>query len=200
MPGRRAPPTLAWNQSPPALSARSPRDASGREPPGAGPKGRLWRLAFRAVGSLRPAPVKRPETWNGGEKEFFSSKGCSPWIAVHKIRKMSKSSTYEPSCELSKRRTCVPSTSGVSKIAALCLLLLRILQLYHLHLLALLQSVTLLACSLDASPWMPAVVLYCCTFQDWLLLSISQSCCLATWGSSSCQLRGRRGWTLPPRS
>ncbi|XP_057401008.1 uncharacterized protein LOC130708084 isoform X2 [Balaenoptera acutorostrata] len=88
MPGRRAPPTLAWNQSPPALSARSPRDASGREPPGAGPKGRLWRLAFRAVGSLRPAPVKRPETWNGGEKEFFSSKGCSPWIAVHKIRKM----------------------------------------------------------------------------------------------------------------
>ena len=81
----------------------------------------------------------------------------------------SKSSTYEPSCELSKRRTCVPSTSGVSKIAALCLLLLRILQLYHLHLLALLQSVTLLACSLDASPWMPAVVLYCCTFQGTVL-------------------------------
>ncbi|XP_073665617.1 receptor activity-modifying protein 3 isoform X1 [Tursiops truncatus] len=33
------------------------------------------------------------------------------------------------------------------------------------HLLSLLQSVTLLACSLDASPWMPAVVPHCCTFQ-----------------------------------
>ncbi|XP_060005064.1 uncharacterized protein LOC132520324 [Lagenorhynchus albirostris] len=163
MPGRRTPPTLARNQSPPAFSARPPRDASGRESPGAGPKGCLGRLAFRAAGSLRPAPVKRPETWNGEKQQPFSSKGCSPWIAVHKIRKMrqpvrmnkqftvchsgipgdenrclgtsvvkSKSSTYEPSCKLSKRRTCVPSTSGVSRIAALRLLLLTTLQLYHL--------------------------------------------------------------------
>ena len=43
---------------------------------------------------------------------------------------------------------------------ALSLLLLMILCLYHL------QSVTLLACSLDASPRMPAIVLYNCTFQD----------------------------------
>ncbi|XP_033274077.1 uncharacterized protein LOC117199274 isoform X2 [Orcinus orca] len=88
MPGRRTPPTLARNQSPPAFSARSPRDASGRESPGAGPKGCLGRLAFRAAGSLRPAPVKRPETWNGEKQQPFSSKGCSPWIAVHKVRKM----------------------------------------------------------------------------------------------------------------
>ena len=33
----------------------------------------------------------------------------------------------------------------------------------------LLQSVTLLACSLDASPCMPAVVLYYCTFQGTVL-------------------------------
>ncbi|XP_067595428.1 uncharacterized protein [Pseudorca crassidens] len=88
MPGRRTPPTLARNQSPPAFSARSPRDASGRESPGAGPKGCLGRLAFRAAGSLRPASVKRPETWNGEKQQPFSSKECSPWIAVHKIRKM----------------------------------------------------------------------------------------------------------------
>ncbi|XP_059954759.1 uncharacterized protein LOC132490399 [Mesoplodon densirostris] len=88
MPGRRTPPTLARNQSPPALSARSPRDASGRESRGAGPKGRLRCLVLRAAGSLRPAPLKRPETWNGGKNQSFSSKGCSPWIAVHEIRKM----------------------------------------------------------------------------------------------------------------
>ena len=33
------------------------------------------------------------------------------------------------------------------------------------HLLPVLQSVTLPACSLDASPCMPTVVLYCCTLQ-----------------------------------
>ena len=33
------------------------------------------------------------------------------------------------------------------------------------HFLSLLQSVTLLACSLNISPWMPAVILYYCTFQ-----------------------------------
>ena len=33
------------------------------------------------------------------------------------------------------------------------------------HFLSLLQSVTLLACSLDASPCMPTVVLYYCTYK-----------------------------------
>ena len=49
---------------------------------------------------------------------------------------------------------------------ALHLLLLMILQLYHLHFLSFLQSITLLACLLDISLYMPAVVLYYCTFQD----------------------------------
>ena len=42
---------------------------------------------------------------------------------------------------------------------ALHLLFLMILQLSISHLVSLLQSV-ILACSLDASPWIPAVVLY----------------------------------------
>ena len=37
------------------------------------------------------------------------------------------------------------------------------------HLVSLLQSVTLLACSLEASSWMPAVVLYYCPFQGSIL-------------------------------
>ena len=37
------------------------------------------------------------------------------------------------------------------------------------HLVSLLQSVTLLACSLEASSWMLAVVLYYCTFQGSVL-------------------------------
>ena len=37
------------------------------------------------------------------------------------------------------------------------------------HLLSLLQSVTLLFCSLDASPCMPAITLYCYTFQGTVL-------------------------------
>ena len=37
------------------------------------------------------------------------------------------------------------------------------------HLLSLLQSVTLLACSFSASPCFPAVVLYCCAFQGSVL-------------------------------
>ena len=53
---------------------------------------------------------------------------------------------------------------------ALPLLLLTILQLYHLPPPLLLQSAALLACSLDASPCMPAVVLYYCTFQGTVCL------------------------------
>ena len=37
------------------------------------------------------------------------------------------------------------------------------------HLLSLLQSVTLLACSLNASPCMPAIILHYCTFQGTVL-------------------------------
>ena len=42
------------------------------------------------------------------------------------------------------------------------LLLLTVLQLHHLPLLSFLQSVTLVACSLNGSPCKPAVVLYYC--------------------------------------
>ena len=52
---------------------------------------------------------------------------------------------------------------------ALCLLLLTILRSTISHLLPLLQRATLLACSLDASPCMPAIVLYYWTFQGTVL-------------------------------
>ena len=42
------------------------------------------------------------------------------------------------------------------------------------HLLSFLQSVTFLACSLDASLWMPAVVPYYCIFQDAVLLRVKK--------------------------
>ena len=49
----------------------------------------------------------------------------------------------------------------------LCLLLLKMWSFSSTisHLLSFLQSVTLLACSLDASPWRPAVVLYTVLFR-----------------------------------
>ena len=53
---------------------------------------------------------------------------------------------------------------------ALCLLLLTILQLNHLPLTLLQSCVALLACSLNASSWMPAVILYYCTFQGTVLM------------------------------
>ena len=49
------------------------------------------------------------------------------------------------------------------------LLLLMILQLYRLPPLCLLQSITLLAYSPDASSCMPSVILYYCTFQGTVL-------------------------------
>ena len=39
-------------------------------------------------------------------------------------------------------------------------------------LLSLIQSVTLLACLLNASPWTPAIALYYCTFQGTLRLKM----------------------------
>ena len=84
----------------------------------------------------------------------------------------SKSPTYEPSSsELLKMQTCIPSTSGMSENC--CLLFISYCCCYFSsttsHLLSLLQSVTLLTCSLYASPYMLAVVPYYCTFQATVL-------------------------------
>ena len=72
--------------------------------------------------------------------------------------------------ESSKEPEPVPSTSGTSEIAA-CPPppIADDPSALPSHLLSLLQSITLLACSLDASPCMPAVVLYYCTFQGTVL-------------------------------
>ena len=64
------------------------------------------------------------------------------------------------------------STSGVSDFAA-CPLLLMTLGSAISHLLSLLRSVTLLACSLSASPCMPAVVLCVCVC---VCVLVPQSC------------------------
>ena len=89
-----------------------------------------------------------------------SALASSPLQGVKGVINYAKSSTYEPSCwELSKMRTCFHMLQ-----LALHLLWLMILQFYVFHLLSLLQSVTLLACSLGASPCMPTAVLHNCTF------------------------------------
>ena len=54
---------------------------------------------------------------------------------------------------------------GVKLQLALRLMLLTILQLCHLPPPPHPRSVTLLACSLDASPYVPTVILYYCTFK-----------------------------------
>ena len=64
---------------------------------------------------------------------------------------------------------CHQCQAWVNLQLTLHLLLLTILQLYHLPPPPLLQSVTLLACSLDASPCMPAFLLYCCTIHGTVL-------------------------------
>ena len=64
---------------------------------------------------------------------------------------------------------CHQHQARVSLQPALHLLLLVVLQPTISHLPFLLPSVSLLACPLDASPWMPAVVLYYCTFQGTVL-------------------------------
>ena len=78
----------------------------------------------------------------------------------------SKSPVYEPSgCELSKMQICIPSALGRSETElALHLLLLQPSSSTLSHLFSLLQSVTLLACSLDARPCVPDVSLYGCIF------------------------------------
>ena len=57
----------------------------------------------------------------------------------------------------------------VKLLLVLHLLLLMILSSTISHLFSVLQAVPLLACSLDASPCMPAAVLYYCSFQDSIL-------------------------------
>ena len=119
----------------------------------------------------------------------------SPWYPPPQPSEVNEAPTYEPSsCELSKMRICyypdlsgsffhrvdtiesskepepVPSTSGVSEIAA-CLPspVADSLSSPTSHLPFLLRSVSLLSCSPDASPWIPAVVLYYYTFQATVL-------------------------------
>ena len=100
-----------------------------------------------------------------------------------------KSPTSEPSsCKLSKMWTCIWFQQGTRTCAInvrrewngtlpipASLLLLTILQLYHLPRLL---SLTPPACSFDARPCMPAVVLYYCTFQGTLRLKIFFLCYL----------------------
>ena len=96
----------------------------------------------------------------------------------HPENNYSKSPTYEPSsCKLSEMRTCIWFQQGTRTCAinvrrewncslpsvSCCW---RSFSSTISHLLSLLQSATLLACSLDASPCVPAVVLYYCTVQD----------------------------------
>ena len=72
----------------------------------------------------------------------------------------------------------VPSASGISELAA-CPLSPLCWQSFSSaisHLLSLLQSVTLLSCSLDASPCMLVVVLYYCMFWDTVRLKMFILC------------------------
>ena len=104
---------------------------------------------------------------------FLKYRGYSsfPYSFVSSVYMNSKSPAIEPSnCQLSKMWMCVPSTSRCQLV--FCLLLLTILQLYHfpppLH-----PPVTFLACSLDASPCMPAAVLNYCTSQDTVFVCLA---------------------------
>ena len=72
--------------------------------------------------------------------------------------------------------TCSAHTVTYSLPSVSYALLLTILGSTISHLLSLLQPVTLLACSLDARPCMPAVALYYCTFQGTVQFSSVQSC------------------------
>ena len=116
------------------------------------------------------------------KKTSFYVMGYSadPWGALHTGRhKIVTLKTYtviplthEPSSfELSKLLTRIPSKSGMSEIQLALHFLLPFTSFSSTisQVLFLLQSVTLLACSLNASPYMPAIVLYYCTFQGAIL-------------------------------
>ena len=71
-------------------------------------------------------------------------------------------------------RTCVPSTSGMSEIAAFPPSPVANIPSALMSPTSSPSSVTLLACSLSASSYMPAVVRYYCTFQGTMLLLLSR--------------------------
>ena len=123
----------------------------------------VWKIPWRRA--WQPTPVFLLGESHGQR----SLAGYSPWD--HKRSDMTwqldnKSPTHEPwSCELSGLNVSI-SVSLSDTALALRLLLLTILQLSRIpprlpH--------PLLACSLDASPWVPAVALYYCTFQSTVL-------------------------------
>ena len=97
----------------------------------------------------------------GGFHPFLEH--CLRALCARQCAVYSESLTYQPSSwELSKMWTCVPSTSvdlWVKLQLAFRLLLLTVLHSTISHHPPLLPSVTLLACSLDASPCMPAIIL-----------------------------------------
>ena len=92
---------------------------------------------------------------------WWEPKNYYPDITGHFFKRVDRT-------ESSREPEPMPSMSGVKLQLAFHLLLLRILRLYHLPLPLPVQSVTLLACSLHASPCMPAVVVYYRTCQGYL--------------------------------
>ena len=120
--------------------------------------------------------------WGTGPKHRTVHKGCSscsecsPGLPCH-LWWEKRATTIQISLDIFSRgrvelnparnqNLCHQHQPWVKLQVVLSLLLLMILCLYHL------QSVTLLACSLDASPRMPAIVLYNCTFQDTIRLKM----------------------------
>jgi len=118
-------------------------------------------IASLASDSLLAMQNLRPHSRPTPEKYIFQKNyTVSP---LHTNLQVANFQRREHASGSSKELQAVPSMSGVSDIAAcLYLLLLMILQRYHL------QSVTP-DCSLDASPCVPAVVLYSYTFQGTIL-------------------------------
>ena len=100
------------------------------------------------------------------------------WRLVYR-KLYNKSPTHQPSCELSKMQTCVHMSNHVSQFTCLaysvtcvhplqsgCVFVYFTVQ----YCIEYSSTVSLfLACSLDASPCMPAVVLYYCNFQGTVL-------------------------------
>ena len=84
-------------------------------------------------------------------------------------KQYSKTRTHETSSwELSKMHMCILSTSDLSEFATLSSISY-CWQSFSSIIFGLLSSNQRLACSLNASPCMPAVVLYYCSFQGTIL-------------------------------
>ena len=117
--------------------------------------------------TLWPQPSLSTESMNLGPPcVLFAGSTVSP---PHTNLQVTNFQRCEHASDSSKEPKPLPSTSDVSDTAA-CprLLLLTILQLYHLPP-PVLHSATLLFCSLDASRCKPAVVLDYCTFPGTVL-------------------------------